>query len=111
MVLYLLNALVVPFKGEEAEFRIRRISVEEARNIVNKTKQIVSAVGHESTAKALSILLGIPVEVNRVSIFFDVNDEAIVFTLKTRLPEGKVIQDVAELEKIGYELFHVVRVS
>lgn len=107
----MLNSLIVPIRDKEAEFKIKKISVEEARDIVDKAKEIKSAIGHELTAKVLSTLLGTTIEVNRISIYFNINDEAIVFVLKQRLPEGKVIMSQEEIEKIGYEIFYVRRVS
>lgn len=107
--LYFLNSLITPFEGKEAQFIIKRISAEEAKEIIKNAKEIVSAIGHSSTAQILSVLLGIQVQTNRIQIYFAPGDEGIVITLKTRLPEGKVIQDATELERIGYELFYIKR--
>ena len=55
--------------------------------------RIVSAVGHESTAKVLSQLLGIEVPVNRVEIKLKPKDAVLVFQILKRLPEGKVLNE------------------
>ena len=67
-----------------------------------------SAIGHESTAKIMTKLLGIPVEVNRQNYIQPVGEKAIVFKLKTRAPEGKILT-AEEIEEIGYEFGLLVR--
>jgi len=53
----------------------------------------VSAVGHESTARVLSSLLGTDVPFNRVQISVEEGDVIISFQFLVRLPEGKVLGD------------------
>ena len=65
-----------------------------------------SAVGHESTAKLLSQLLGVNVPANRQEIKLKYGDKLIVFQLMQRLPEGKIL-DEEELKKIGYRFLIV----
>jgi len=110
--LYLMNSPIMVFEGESAVFRAEKISPEEARRIFNSfnPENIISAIGHEATAKALSVILGAEVKVNRVMVSFDFGDMAIVFRLKQRLPEGRVIKSIEELSEIGYELMLVTRV-
>ncbi|QJF12309.1 DUF1874 domain-containing protein [Saccharolobus solfataricus rod-shaped virus 1] len=110
MVLYLLNSLIVPFEGQEAEFQIKKINFKEARDIVNNAGNIVSAIGHSATANILSNLLGIPVQTSRIAIYFKPGDNAIAFVLKRRLEEGQVIQTEEELNKIGYDLYYILRI-
>lgn len=110
-MLYIMNSLITPFRDQEAVFRIKRISLSDARNIIFQNKQFVSAIGHEATAQLMSILLQTNIPVNRVQIYFNSGDEAIVVVLKSRLPEGVILRTVEEIERIGYELFHVQRIS
>lgn len=112
MVLYLLNALItpIPVQDKEAVFKIKRVTKEEAREIA-KNAHIVSAIGHQATAQLMSLLLDMPVQTNRVSVYFNPNDEALAFVLKQRLQEGQVINSIDELEKIGYDLFYVIRIQ
>ena len=70
-----------------------------------------SAVGHDATAKALTLLLHIEIKTNRVAIKLDVGDKLIVFTIKQRLNEGQVIKSIKELEEVGYDLFLVEVIS
>jgi hypothetical protein len=53
----------------------------------------VSAVGHESTAKVLSSLLGTEVPFNRAQISIKEGDVIVSFQFLVRLPEGKVLGD------------------
>jgi hypothetical protein len=65
------------------------ISLGEVRALLKEG--FVSAVGHESTAKVLSILLGTDVPFNRVQISVGKGDVIISFQFLIRLPEGKVL--------------------
>ncbi|BER92711.1 STIV orfB116 family protein [Atrimonas thermophila] len=65
--------------------------------------RVVSIVGHESTAKLFSEVLGIDVPVNRVNYTFSCGDKLFVGVPNTpRLPEGKVLSK-EELEKLGIQ--------
>jgi Domain of unknown function (DUF1874) len=70
----------------------------------------LSAIGHESTAAILTELLEIPVAVNRIQFAQEVGQDALVFKLKGRAPEG-VILSKAEIEKIGYEFGLLTRTA
>jgi sensor c-di-GMP phosphodiesterase-like protein len=65
------------------------ISLEEVKALIKEG--FVSAVGHESTAKVLSSLLGIDVPFNRVQIAIKEGDIIVSFQFMIRLPEGKVL--------------------
>jgi len=78
---YLLNSAVITTPGVY-EYYI--ITPDQARKWY--TPDVVSTIGYEETASALSLLLGSPVAVNRVTIKMNVGDEALVFRLV--LPPG-----------------------
>jgi hypothetical protein len=104
MVTYLLNTLITPVdfdKFSEVKIKLRRVTVEEAREILSGG--FISAVGHEGTAKLLSQLLGINIQAERRTIFMKPGDRAIHFFLKTRLPEGVVLSE-DELRKLDFWL-------
>jgi hypothetical protein len=82
MTRYILNSAVITAPGL---YSYRLLSVEEAREWYGSVK-VVSTIGYEETAFALSQLLGRPVEVNRVTIKMELGDEALVFRLT--LPPG-----------------------
>jgi hypothetical protein len=65
------------------------ISLEEVKALLQQG--FVSAVGHESTAKVLSSLLGTDVPFNRVQIAITGGDVIVSFQFMVRLPEGKVL--------------------
>jgi len=112
MVKYLLNAKIVPMTHEpgiEYVIKMRAITEEEAREIFESWgNNFISAIGHEATAKLLEQILGRAVPVNRVAVTLKHGDEALIISLKGRLPEGVVIKDTEELKRIGYELWHLI---
>lgn len=87
-------------------FRYSRLSLDEARRLVREFEQqgksIQSSIGHLSTADLLSTLLEFSVEVNRAEFSQTPDDLVLIFKLKERVSEGKVLSR-QELEAIGYE--------
>ena len=83
MTKYRLNSAVITTPGVY-EYYI--ITPEQARAWYGNGADIISTIGYEETANALSLLLGSPVAVNRVTIKMNVGDEALVFRLV--LPPG-----------------------
>lgn len=73
-------------------------------------RRIQSAIGHQSTADLLSMLLECPVPVNRIEYKQEPHDVALVFKPKQRIGEGKVLTR-EELEGIGYEFGLLVRTA
>ena len=71
---------------------------------------ILSAVGHESTAAILTDLLGVEIPVNRIQFAQEVGQKALVFKLKGRAPEGKILSR-EEIEEIGYEFGLLTRLN
>ena len=105
MNIYLFNAPIVPInydKYDRAVIRLRRISVEEAKEFLSK-HEFISAIGHQGTAQLLSELLSIPIPVNRITVQLEQGDIFIAFMLKQRLPEGAVLSK-EQLEKLDYWL-------
>lgn len=103
MKITLLNAGILTSFGT---FDFQPISLAEARRLV-KNGEVISAIGHAATAGILSDLLEIEVEANRIDFIQSVDDTALIFKLKKRIPEGKVLNR-AEIEEIGYE-FGILR--
>lgn len=95
----LLNAAILTAYGA---FEFKPVSLEEARRMVREAAQVQSAIGHASTAEILSELLEFPVEKNRFEYEQQAGETALIFRLKQRPPEGKVLSR-AEIEEIGYE--------
>lgn len=72
--------------------------------------ELDSAIGHESTAQIMSELLGHEIPVNRQMFAQKPGQQALVFKLKGRAPEG-VILSAEEIEAIGYEFKVMTRIS
>ena len=93
--------------GRAHEIRFVPVNLDFVRELIqfarSKNIEIVSIVGHESTAKLLSQLLQIEVPVNRVNYSFTQSDLLLVFTIPVRLPEGKVLSE-SELREYASKL-------
>lgn len=108
MKIALLNTSIITAPGN---YSLKDISLEQAIEIIQKNKNnLDSAIGHESTAQIMSQLLKTTVEVNRQMFAQQVGQEAIVFKLNGRPPEGKILT-VQEIEQIGYKFQLLTRLS
>lgn len=109
--LILLNTSILTSFGT---YTYKPLTLEEARALVSEFqregKSIQSAIGHQATAELLSSLLGIAVAANRVEYRQTVGDAALIFKLKGRPPEGKVLSR-EELEEMGYEFGLLTRID
>ena len=94
----LLNTSIITTEGM---YHLYEISLEEARKIAREN-ELDSAIGHESTAKIMSTLLGVEIPVNRQLFVQKVGQIALVFKLNGRPAEGKILS-VEEIEAIGYK--------
>jgi hypothetical protein len=103
MKITLLNTSILTNFGT---FEYLPISISEAKKLVLEN-EIESAIGHQSTAQILTELLEIEVETNRVEFFQKVGEIALIFKLKSRISEGKILSN-DEIEEIGYE-FGILR--
>lgn len=98
MKLALLNTTIATVDGM---FKVRTIDLETAKNLA-QSNELLSAIGHDSTAQIMSELLGVNVPVNRIQFAQELGQIALVFKLKGRAPEG-VILNREEIEAMGYE--------
>jgi hypothetical protein len=102
---YILNTLAVPLDWDNETIYyvdFYKTNVREVKEIIAK-KGFISAVGHEATAKLLTELLGVEIPVNRIQVKMTHGDQGIHFSLKQRLPEGKILT-LDELKQVGYYL-------
>lgn len=110
MKLYLTNTTIIPNDGI---YSCETATLEEVKIALLVAEQesmaVVSAIGHESTAKIMSDILGIDVPVNRIAIEMEDEDYMIALKLKQRPPEGKVLSK-EEIEEIGYEFKIIERI-
>lgn len=93
----LLNSSILTAFGV---YRYEPLSLENAQHLV--ADGFVSAIGHESTARVLSELLDVAVPVERDEYQQQVGEQAIVFKLKHRPPEGAILT-TDEIRAIGYD--------
>ena len=104
-MLYLSNAFSLGMLSlKEAQLKVK----EENPSVIRlrlRSEPFTSSVGHESTAQIMSRLLDLYIPVHRASIKLREGDELIVFQLKLRLPEGKVLSEPELEELISKELF------
>ena len=85
---------------EDGLFRLRQISLEEAKAIAS-SNEILSGIGHESTAEIISDLLGLHVPMNRINCGQAAGQSALCFKLSSRPKEGAIL-DREAIEEIGY---------
>ena len=103
----LLNTSILTADGE---YTMHTIPVEQARELVQGEAGYISAIGHESTASILSTLLGVDVPVNRILFEQAAGQQAVVFKLNGRPPEGQILTE-AEIEEIGYSFKLLTRTA
>lgn len=109
--LVLLNTTIITAYGS---YEYKPITLDDARALVrefrHRGKIIESAVGHQSTADLLSVLLDHQVSVNRMEFKQTLDAIALVFKLRQRPPEGKILNR-DEIEAIGYEFGLLSRIA
>lgn len=103
----ILNTTIVTAEGD---YRLRRIDVHDALEIIAAGSEIRSYVGHEATRTALSRLLGVELGFSRDLFAHAPGQNAICFKLRGRLENGREL-DEAELNRIGYDLFVLTRTA
>ncbi len=97
---YLLNSPVLTSFGT---FRYTEINLEAAQEmILSVDTNFISAIGHTATAQFLSQILGVEILANRIQIKMEPGDKALVFKIKERLPEGKILNE-ADLKNLAIE--------
>lgn len=101
--LTLLNTGILTAYGT---FVYEPLTVAQARALVHEFhaagRPVQSAIGHQATAELLARLLAFPVPLHRLNFVQGVNDAALVFKLKSRVPEGLILS-LEEMEALGYE--------
>jgi len=97
--IYILNSPILTNFGK---YNFYPITIDKAKEILSKNN-FISAIGHETTAQFLSQLLECNISFNRIKIEMQKGDIAIVFQLKERLPEGKILTE-KELQNIKYNI-------
>ncbi|MHB1692470.1 MAG: STIV orfB116 family protein [bacterium] len=99
------NAFSVNMLKHDGYLFFSQIDLEMAKYIIAGT-EILSIIGHQSTAELLSAKLGIPVLTNRINYIKQKNDQIIVCLPSQRLEEGKVLT-LEELNQIEIKFWLV----
>ena len=108
MELAILNTSIITSEGV---FSLRDISLEEARKLaITNRDNLLSAVGHQSTADILTTLLGVEIKMNRINFVQEQHQEALVFKLLGRPKEGKLLT-LSEIEEIGYKFQMLIKIE
>ena len=108
MELAILNTSIITSEGV---FSLRDISLEEARKLAfDNRDNLLSAVGHQSTAEILTTLLGVEIKMNRINFVQEQHQEALVFKLLGRPEEGKILT-LSEIEGIGYKFQVLIKIE
>jgi hypothetical protein len=106
-----LNTSILTAPGS---YTMRPLTLQEAVSIcmdqTSHTQPVCSAIGHESTATIVSGLLGQHLPVNRIEFRQVPGQRAIVFKLRGRPPEGRILTR-EEIEAIGYDFFLLRRMT
>lgn len=105
MKVAILNTSIVTNDGN---YTLESISLEQAIELASGETD--SAIGHESTAQILTELLGVNVPMNRQMFAQSAGQQAIVFKLNGRPPEGKILSK-EEIEAIGYSFKLLTRTA
>lgn len=103
---HLLNTTIIP-AGADGVYEAQTIHAEQARGIVSwaldmsnwGASEVVSHVGHESTAAIMKQILGTHVEVNRQP--WDGSGMGLVLQMTGRPPEGKILSE-EEMREFGF---------
>jgi len=95
----ILNGAIITAEGE---YSCRTISLEESKKLIHSAPKVISAVGHKATAEIITDLLGTKVTLNRINFHQEAGQQALVFKLNSRPPEG-IILSRDEIEEFGYQ--------
>ena len=100
----ILNTTIATTDGT---YEIETITLAEAKTLLSGSK-IDSAIGHQSTASVMTTLLDVDIIMNRQQFSQQIGQQALVFKLKGRPEEGKILSS-KEIKDMGYEFKIITR--
>ena len=107
-MLYLMSTTIIP-SGADGTWKVSTISLQQAISLLQETPCPTSAVGHASTAEAMSELLGQEVKMNRLTVHPQVGDVFLCFKLNKRPPEGAILdREALDLLEYSWCFMHYV---
>lgn len=95
----ILNCAIITSEGD---FSYKKTTLEEVKSLLENA--YISAVGHQGTAQLLSTLIGKSIPSNRIQFKQEEGQTCIVFSLKKRIEEGRILS-IEEIEEVGYDFF------
>lgn len=105
-----LGLLNAPVLTNDGTYTVVTVGLANAREMAARNR-LESAIGHEATARILSVLLGVDCPMNRRQFKQQPGQLALVFRLKQRLPEGVVLTRVEDIEAAGFEFGLLTRTA
>ena len=109
MKLAFLNTTIAT--ANDATFKLRTVSLKEAREIAKSAVETQSHVGHQATAATMTAVLGVEVPYCRDELSQEVGQQALALKLRARLKEGQVLQTEEELNEVGYDFVLMTRTA
>ena len=103
----MITLLNTPILTDYGTYAYEPVSMERAREIIAAGYN--SAISHQATADFLSGLFGVTIEFKRVEYRQKIGEMALVFKLKSRVSEGKIL-DRKEIEALGFDFGTLFRV-
>ena len=97
--------------ANDATFKLRTVSLEEAREIAKSADETQSYIRHSATAKVMAAILGVEVPLGETQLKQEVGQQALVFKLRTRLGERQVLTTEKELDEVGYDFVLMTRTA
>ena len=91
-------------------YRIRTVSLEEARKIVHDEKTFITMINNKVSSDMLTMLLGTTVPYEHDDYEIEVGDKLLVFRAGRRMPEGQTLL-IDDVVTSGYKLQVITRVE
>jgi hypothetical protein len=111
--LFILNAVTIPDCNSQANGVIEyiRLTPQEAAILIKKNdKEIVSAVGHDSTLKLLNGMWGTDLQLDRSKVSLSIGDSALCLELNSRPDTGRKLL-MSDIISIGYSFMLINRLK
>ena len=99
-----LNTSIITNPGS---YHLLSIDLEDVKELI-KGQEVISAIGHQSTADILTVLFEREIPMNRIQFAQQIGQSAVVFKLRGRAPEGMILSE-DEIKEIGFDFFILQR--
>lgn len=113
--IYLANAFslnMLPLHNVFAKMFVIEVAPLTQRELcgVLREREVVNAIGHQSTVDLVNSICGTKLTANRTSIRLERGDKLIIIQITERLPEGKILtaEELNQLLQSGKIAFYMV---